>query len=140
MSSTEPRARIEAVQPAGWAAPSGYSNAIAVSGATKLVFVAGQIAWDEKKQLVGAGDFARQFEQALSNVVACLKAAGAEPNALVRLTIYVTDKRQYLAAAKEIGGAYKRLVGRHYPAMALVQVAALLEEGALVEIEATAAV
>ncbi|TAJ02150.1 MAG: RidA family protein [Planctomycetota bacterium] len=132
--------RLESIQPAGWAAPRGYSNAVAVSGATKLVFVAGQIAWDAQQQLVGAGDFAAQFEQALSNVVACLRAAGAQPEAIARLTIYVTDKRAYLAATKEIGAAYKRLVGKHYPAMALVQVAALLEDGALVEIEATAAV
>jgi enamine deaminase RidA (YjgF/YER057c/UK114 family) len=134
-----PRATVTNVEPAGWAPPRGYSNALVATGASKLVFVAGQIAWDAQQQLVGAGDFARQFEQALSNVVTCLRAAGAEPSALVRLTIYVTDKRQYLAATREIGAAYKRLVGKHYPAMSLVQVADLLETGALVEIEATAA-
>lgn len=133
-----PFPQLETVQPAGWAQPRGYSNAIAVVGASKLVFVAGQIAWDAQQKLVGAGDFAAQFEQALANVVACVEAAGGKPSSIARLTIYVTDKRAYLASTKAIGAAYQRLVGKHYPAMALVEVAALLEDGALVEIEATA--
>jgi enamine deaminase RidA (YjgF/YER057c/UK114 family) len=131
--------KIEPVEPAGWKPPRGYANAVRVVGAAQLVFVAGQVAWDAEQRLVGAGDFARQFAQALENVLACVRAAGGQPEHVVRLTIYVTDKRQYLACTRELGATWKRLFGRHYPAMALVQVADLLEQGALVEIEATAA-
>lgn len=131
--------RVEPIEPAGWKAPRGYSNAIRVEGAQRLLFVAGQIAWDAQQQLVGRGDFARQFDQALANVVALVRAAGAAPEHVARLTIYVTDKRQYLAQAKALGAIWRTHFGRHYPAMALVQVADLLEDGALVEIEATAA-
>jgi enamine deaminase RidA (YjgF/YER057c/UK114 family) len=104
-----------------------------------MLFVAGQIAWDEKHHLVGRGDFAAQFAQALRNVVAVVRAAGGWPDHIVRMTVYVKDKRQYLAKSAEIGAAWREIVGKHFPAMALVQVADLLEEGALVEIEATAA-
>ena len=131
--------QIEIVQPAGWKAPSGYANGIAASGAARLLFVAGQVAWDAEQRLVGAGDFAAQFRQALANVVAVVRAAGGSPEHLVRLTIYATDKRQYLASRAAVGAAWRELVGKHYPAMSLVQVAGLLEDGALVEIEATAA-
>jgi len=131
--------RAESIEPAGWKPPRGYSNAIRVEGAQRLLFVAGQIAWNEQAELVGRGDFARQFDQALANVVTLVRAAGAEPEHVARLTIYVTDKRQYLAQAKALGAIWRAHFGRHYPAMALVQVADLLEDGALVEIEATAA-
>lgn len=104
-----------------------------------MLFVAGQIAWDENHRLVGAGDFAAQFAQALRNVVAVVQAAGGWPDHIVRMTIYVVDKRQYLAKSAEVGAAWREIVGKHYPAMALVQVADLLEDGALVEIEAVAA-
>jgi len=127
------------VQPEGWAAPKGYANGVRVRGASEFVFVAGQIAWDAEQQLVGRGDFGVQFRQALENVVAVVRAAGAEPRHVVRLTIYVTDKRLYTDALREVGAAYRAAFARHYPAMALVQVADLLEDGALVEIEATAA-
>lgn len=130
---------IEPLHPAGWKAAKGYSNGMLVEGAARLVFVAGQIAWDADQRLVGADDFAAQFRQALANVAAVVRAAGGGPEHLVRLTIYVTDKRRYLDALAEVGAAYRDEVGRHYPAMALVQVADLLEEGALVEIEGTAA-
>lgn len=133
------RMHFEHIEPEGWAKPKGYSNAIAVQGAQKLVFIAGQIAWDAQQRLVGAGDFARQFEQALANVVTLVRAAGGGPEHIVRLTIYVTDKQRYLGALKEVGAAYRSTMGKHYPAMALVQVADLLEAGAMVEIEATAA-
>lgn len=132
--------KIEPVQVDGWAAPRGYSNAVRVEGAQQLVFIAGQIAWDKDQRLVGGGDFARQFGQALSNVVALTRAAGGGPEHIVRMTVYVTDKRRYLAALKEIGVEWRSVMGRNYPAMALVQVADLLEEGAMVEIEATAAI
>jgi enamine deaminase RidA (YjgF/YER057c/UK114 family) len=131
--------KLEIVQPSGWKAPRGYSNGVAVHGASKLVFVAGQIGWDAEQKIVGARDFAAQFARALENVVAVVRAAGGEPQHLVRLTIYVTDKRQYLAATGAIGTAWRAQLGKHFPAMALVEVAGLLEPDALVEIEATAA-
>lgn len=131
--------RIDVIQPAGWKQPRGYANAIRVEGAGRLLFVAGQVAWDAEERLVGAGDFAAQFAQALSNVLACVRAAGGAPEHVVRLTVYVTDKRQYLASQKALGETWRALFGRHYPAMALVQIVGLVEDGALLEIEATAA-
>jgi len=131
--------RIDGIQPDGWKAPKGYANAIRVEGASKLLFIAGQIAWDANQQLVGRGDMTAQFGQALANVVACVHTAGGEPQHVVRMTVYVTDKQAYLAAARAIGEVWRTHFGRHFPAMALVQVADLLEDGALVEIEATAA-
>ncbi len=128
---------FETIQPPGWARPKGYSNGIAVSGAGKLLFIAGQVAWDANQRLV-PGDFAAQFRQALLNVIAVLGAAGGWPEHIVRMTVYVTDKKLYLAQTREIGTAWKAILGAHYPAMALVEVAGLLEDGALVEIEATA--
>lgn len=130
---------LEPLHPAGWKAASGYSNGIAVDGAARLVFVAGQVAWDAEQRLVGPGDFVAQFRQALANAVEVVRTAGGSPEHVVRLTMYVTDKDLYLAHLRELGAAYRDVMGRHYPAMALVQVAALLEEGALIEIEATAA-
>jgi len=131
--------QIDAIHPDGWKPAKGYANAIRVEGAGKLLFVAGQIAWGADQQLVGRGDMTVQFGQCLENVVACVRAAGGEPQHVVRMTVYVTDKQAYLAAARAIGAKWRELFGKHYPAMALVQVADLLEDGALVEIEATAA-
>ncbi|MDX1530009.1 MAG: RidA family protein [Rhodothermales bacterium] len=125
------------LQPPGWPRPKGYSNGIAAEG--RLLFVAGQIGWDARGALV-SDDLAGQTEQALRNVVAVLREGGAGPEHVVRLTWYVADRHAYLAAQAEIGAAYRRVMGRHYPAMTLVEVAALLEEGARVEIEATAVV
>lgn len=125
------------VQPAGWKRPRGYSNGVAARG--ELLFLAGQIGWNEHEQLVSS-DFAEQTAQALRNVVAVLAAAGAAPEHLVRMTWYVTDKREYTAAAQAIGEHYREIIGSVYPAMTLVQVADLLEDGAKVEIEATAVV
>lgn len=125
------------VQPDGWKRPRGYSNGIAARG--EQIFLAGQIGWNEREELVSA-DFVEQTAQALRNVVAVLDAAGATPQHLVRMTWYVTDKHEYAARAKEIGAAYRDIVGAVYPAMTLVQVAGLLEDGAKVEIEATAIV
>jgi len=132
--------KIEIVQPEGWKKPKGYANGIVLSGASKLVFAAGQVAWNAEEKIVGRGDFGAQFEQALRNVVSVLRAAGAQPAHIVRLTVYVTDKQMYVGHAKKIGVIWKDVVGRHYPAMSLVEVADLLEEGALVELEATAAI
>jgi enamine deaminase RidA (YjgF/YER057c/UK114 family) len=103
----------------------------------RLLFVAGQVGWDAGQRLVGAG-FAEQFGQALANVLAVVREAGGAPEDVARLTLFVTDKQEYQAALKAVGEAYRRLMGRHYPAMALVVVAGLLEPGAKVEIEATA--
>lgn len=130
---------LELVEPAGWAKPRGYSNGVVVRGASGLLFVAGQIAFDAEQRLVGRGDFAAQFRRALENVAAVVEAAGAAPRHVARLTIYVTDKELYLAATREVGAAYREVFGKHFPAMSLVEVADLLEDGALVEIEATAA-
>jgi len=131
--------RSEKIHPEGWKPSRGYSNGVLVTGAQRLLFVAGQIAWDAEQRLVGAGDFVAQLRQALQNVADVVAAAGGEPEHIVRLTLYVTDKRPYLERPKEVGAAYREVLGRHFPAMALVVVAGLLEDGALVEIEATAA-
>lgn len=126
---------MKILQPPTWMKPRGYSNGILCEGT--LLFVAGQIGWNEDAELV-AEDLAGQVEQALENIVAILHEGGARAEHLVRLTWYVTDKREYLDAAKAIGEVYRNIIGAHYPAMTLVEVADLLEEGAKVEIEATA--
>jgi enamine deaminase RidA (YjgF/YER057c/UK114 family) len=125
------------LQPAGWAPAKGYSNGIAARG--RLVFVAGQVGWNAGQQVV-AGDFVAQARQALANVVAVLACADARPEHIVRMTWYVTDKREYLDCSRALGVAYREIIGRHYPAMTAVEVAGLVEEGARVEIEATAVV
>ena len=126
------------LQPEGWAAPVGYSNGVAVQG--RQVYVAGQIGWNPATCQFETDDLTAQVRQALENIVAVLKEAGAEPSHLVRLTWYILDKAAYVAARREIGRAYKDVIGRHYPPMSLVVVAALLEGRAQVEIEATAVV
>lgn len=123
------------LEPDGWPRPSGYSNGISASG--RVIMVAGQIGWDAERRLA-AGDFVAQARQALQNIVAILAEDGAGPEHLVRLTWYVTDREQYLAVAKPLGAVYREVIGKHYPAMTAVQVAGLMEPGALVEIEATA--
>lgn len=130
---------ITSIHPEGWKRGSGYSNGMLAPAGARMLSVAGQIAWDADQQLVGGADFTAQFRQALTNVVAVVRAAGGEPEHLVDVTIYVTDKQAYASEARAIGGAWRDVVGRHFPAMALVQVAGLLEPGALVEIQATAA-
>ena len=125
------------IQPPGWARPLGYANGIVATG--RMLFIAGQVGWDPRSAVPSfAQGFVAQFDRALDNVVAVLKAAGGEPAHFTRMTVYVTDKREYLDALAEIGAAWKKHVGKHYPAMALVQVAALLDDRAKVEIEATA--
>jgi len=130
-------ADFEILQPKAWVSPQGYANGIAARG--RQVFIAGQIGWNAEARLVGA-DIVAQCEQALKNIVAVLAEARGFPHHITRMTWYVVDKTDYVARRKEIGLAYRRIIGRHYPAMTLVVVAGLLEEGARVEIEATAVI
>ena len=123
------------LQPEGWAPAKGYANGIEARG--RMVFVAGMIGWNGQGQFE-TDDFVGQCRQALQNITDTLACAGAAPHHLVRLTWYVKDKQEYLARGKELGRVYQEVIGRHYPAMALVQVVALVEDRAKVEIEATA--
>jgi enamine deaminase RidA (YjgF/YER057c/UK114 family) len=129
---------MKMLQPPGWAKPKGFSNGVAVKGGT-TVYVAGQVAFDSRN-VIQESTFAGQFQQTLRNTLAVLAQAGARPEHIVRMTWYVTDKREYLGAIKEVGAAWRELMGRHYPAMAVVQVGALIEDAAKVEIETTAVV
>jgi enamine deaminase RidA (YjgF/YER057c/UK114 family) len=139
MSPQEVVARpdIQILQPSGWAAPRGYSNGIAARGRT--VVIGGQIGWDGQCQF-HTSDFAEQARQALQNIVAVLAEAGGKPEHIVRMTWYVIDKREYLAAYPQLGLAYREVIGRTFPAMTAVQVAGLMEDAARVEIEATAVI
>lgn len=128
----------EILQPPGWAQPKGYANGMAAQG--RLVFVAGQIGWNPETCQFETDDFAEQTAQTLRNIVAVLAAAGAEPRHLTRMTWYITDKAAYLGSLREIGRAWRDMLGKHYPAMAVVVVSALIEDRAKVEIEATAVV
>nr|WP_210402897.1 RidA family protein [Thalassospira sp. MCCC 1A01428] len=123
------------VQPEGWTAPKGYANGVLASG--KTLFVGGQIGWNEK-QVFEASDFVGQMEQALRNIMAVVEAAGGRAEHICRLTWYVTEKQDYLSHQREVGEAYRRVLGKHFPAMTMVVVRALVEDEALVEIEATA--
>jgi enamine deaminase RidA (YjgF/YER057c/UK114 family) len=135
---TAPRS-LQVVLPEGWPRPRGYSQAIRVPAGRELVFVAGQVGWDEQERFA-AQEFVPQFEQALRNCVRVIEAAGGGATDVVRLTFYCRDRREYAEHLAEVGAAYRRVMGGHYPAMSLVQVAALLEAAARIEIEATAAV
>jgi enamine deaminase RidA (YjgF/YER057c/UK114 family) len=132
--------KLSAIEPSGWPRPKGYSDGMLAPAGARILFVAGQIGWGGDRKLVGPGDFAAQFAQALKNVVAVVRAAGGSPEHIARVTLYVTDKREYVAAREAIGASWREIIGRHYPAMAMVEVSGLLEPGALVEIEATAAI
>ena len=125
------------LNPSAWSRPSGYSNGVAASG--RLVFVAGQIGWNAE-QTFESDDLVDQTRQALENTVAVLAEANARPEHVARMTWYVKDKRPYLDRQQEIGQVYTDIFGRHYPAMSLVQVADLVEDRALVEIESTAVI
>ena len=126
---------FEILQPPDWPAPRGYSNGIAASG--RQIFVAGQVGWDAQGRFASAS-LAAQVRQSLANVCAVLAQAGAGPEHIVRLTWFVTSRTEYQAELKEIGAAYRAVMGRHFPAMSVVQVVALVEAQAKVEIEATA--
>ncbi len=129
---------LEFLQPPGWAPPRGYANGVAAEG--RLVFIAGQIGWNPQTASFETDDMAGQVRQALANICDVLAAAGGRPEHLTRLTWYVTDKQAYLADPKGIGEAYRSVIGRHFPAMAVVAVDGLVEDRARVEIEATAVV
>lgn len=128
---------LQFLHPSHWKAAKGYSNGVAASG--RMVFTGGIIGWNAD-QVFETDDFAGQVEQALRSIVEVLACAGAGPQHLVRLTWYVTDKEEYLSSLKDLGRIYQAVIGRHYPAMALVQVVALVEDRAKVEIEATAVI
>jgi enamine deaminase RidA (YjgF/YER057c/UK114 family) len=128
---------MQILQPPSWARAKGFSNGIAASG--RLVFIAGQIGWTGQAKWE-ARDFAGQFRQALRNILDVLNEAKGGPEHIVRLTWYVIDKQEYLRSLKEVGAAYRELMGRHYPTMAVVQVSGLVEDEARLEIEATAVV
>lgn len=126
---------MEFLQPANWPRPKGYSNGIIAEG--RMLFLGGQVGWDETETFQ-TDDFAGQVRQALLNIVTLLKEAQAGPENIVRMTWYITDKREYLGSLKEVGQAYREIIGKHYPVMAMVQVSALMEDKAKVEIEVTA--
>ena len=128
---------MKILQPPGWAPPKGYANGVAARGT--LVVVGGQIGWNDQQQFE-SDEFVPQAHQALLNIVAVLAEAGAQPEHIVRMTWYVTDKREYLRHARALGGVYRDVLGRHYPAMTAVEVKALIEDRAKVEIEATAVI
>jgi enamine deaminase RidA (YjgF/YER057c/UK114 family) len=136
--SDQPHAnQLQVLLPPGWPRPKGYANGVAARG--RMVFVAGMIGWDAQG-VFHSDDFAVQARQALENMVAVLREAGAHPEHITRMTWYVTDKREYLAAARDIGRAFREVVGAYNAAMTAVQVTALIEDRAKVEIEATAVV
>ena len=127
----------KAILPAGWPRPKGYANGVVTQG--RQVFIAGMVGWDAEGRF-HSDDFAEQTRQALANIVAVLGEAGGKPEHIVRMTWYVTDKREYLAAGKDVGRAFREIVGSYNAAMTLVQVGALVEDAAKVEIEATAVI
>lgn len=128
---------MKVINPESLGQPRGYANGLLTEPGARLLFVAGQIAWDENQKIV-SDDFVEQFDRALRNVLAVVKEAGGTPDALARLVVYVTDKREYAARTREIGERWQALMGRHYPTMALVEVKSLLEDAAKIEIEGIA--
>jgi enamine deaminase RidA (YjgF/YER057c/UK114 family) len=128
----------EPINPPAWPRASGYSNAVVAAG--KIIAIAGQIGWDPITQKIVSDDFVQQTRQALANVVIALHAAGGKAENLVRVTWYITDRDAYLANRRQVGEVYREEIGNHYPAMSVVVVAGLVEQGAKVEIEATAVI
>lgn len=127
------------INPDALGRPRGYSNGVLAPSGGRLLFVAGQIAWDRDQRIVSR-DFVEQFHQSLANLLAVVREAGGTPSSVARLVVYVTDKTQYSARTAEIGERWRELMGRHFPAMALVEVKSLLEPDALVEIEGIAVI
>ena len=127
------------INPESLGTPSGYSHGLLADSSGKLLFIAGQIAWDSEQKIV-SNDFVEQVDKALANVITVLNAAGGQPDNITRLVIYVTDKIEYRKRTKEVGERYRKHMGKHFPAMVLVQVAGLLDDAAKVEIEAIAVI
>ena len=130
---------LKFINPESLGAPCGYSNGVLCAPGGALLFIAGQIAWDEQQRIVSA-DFVEQFDRALANVIAVVTEAGGGPEQIARLVIYVTDKSEYCQRTREVGHRWRARMGRHYPAMALVEVKSLLEREAKVEIEGIAVI
>jgi enamine deaminase RidA (YjgF/YER057c/UK114 family) len=128
---------VTLINPESLGAPSGYSHGVLADANGKLLFISGQIAWNEKQKIV-SDDFVEQFDRALANVVTVIRDAGAQPQHLVRLVVYVTNKIEYRARTREVGERYRKYMGKHFPAMVLVEVAGLLDDLAKVEIEGMA--
>lgn len=128
---------LHSIDPESLGAPRGYSNGVLAEAGGRLLFIAGQIGWNEEQQIVSA-DFVEQFARALANVIAVVAAAGGKPEQLARLVIYVTDRNEYRARTREVGARYREQMGKHYPAMVLVEVKGLLDDQAKVEIEGVA--
>lgn len=128
---------MKVINPESLGRPRGYANGLLTTPGARLLFIAGQIAWDENQRLV-SDDFVEQFDRALRNVLAVVAEAGGTPGGVARLVVYVTDRREYAGRTPEIGERWRALMGRHYPTMSLVEVKALLEDGAKVEIEGIA--
>ena len=126
-----------AIEPTGWVRPKGYSNGMVAQG--RLLVTGGLIGWDAQERF-SSDDFVDQLRQTLQNTLAVLAAGGARPEHVVRMTWYITDKREYLARRREVGAVYRQVIGKHFPAMAVVEVSALLEDRAKVEIETTAVI
>jgi enamine deaminase RidA (YjgF/YER057c/UK114 family) len=125
------------INPKSLGAPLGYSNGVLADAGGKLLFVAGQVAWNERQEIIGA-DFVEQFDRALANVIAVVTEAGGQPADIARLIIYVTSKNEYRQRTLEVGERYRELMGKHFPAMVLVEVKSLLDDAAKVEIEGIA--
>ena len=125
------------INPESLGAPHGYSNGVLTEAGGRLLFIAGQVAWDQQQQIIST-DLVEQFDRALANVIAVVTEAGGQPEQIARLTIYVTDKEEYKKRMKEIGERYRARMGKHFPAMVLVEVAGLLEDRAQIEIEGIA--
>lgn len=130
---------MKLINPESLGAPRGYANGVLAPPGASLLFIAGQIGWDERQRIVSE-DFVEQFAQALANVVEVVRAAGGTPDQIARLVVYVTDKNEYRSKQREVGERWRALMGRHFPAMALVEVKSLLEDGAKVEIEGIAVI
>ena len=128
---------FEQINPQSLGAPSGYSNGLLTEPGGRLLFIAGQIAWNEKHEIVSS-DFVEQFDKALGNVISVVSEAGGKASEVARLVVYVTDKKEYLKDTKAVGERYRKHMGKHFPAMVLVQVAGLLDDAAKVEIEGIA--
>jgi enamine deaminase RidA (YjgF/YER057c/UK114 family) len=125
------------INPSELGSPRGYSNGLLVESNGRLLFIAGQIAWDQDQQIV-SDDFVKQFDRALANVISVVKEAGGNPTNIARLGIYVTTKREYMQRTKQVGDAYRKHMGKHFPAMVLLEVKSLLDDAAKVEIEGIA--